>query len=75
MLFYISSFNNQYYVSFYALAHACCTIIIPHRHRSIAKSYFRRCDGVLLLYDCMYERSFINVREWMTAIEVTFVVT
>ncbi|KAL4224722.1 hypothetical protein ACF0H5_015419 [Mactra antiquata] len=39
------------------------------RFRSIAKSYFRRADGVLLLYDCTYERSFINVREWMESIE------
>ena len=40
------------------------------RFRSIAKSYFRRADGVLLLYDCTYERSFLNVREWLEAIEV-----
>nr|KAG5690775.1 hypothetical protein BaRGS_013065 [Batillaria attramentaria] len=39
------------------------------RFRSIAKSYFRRADGVLLLYDCTYERSFLNVREWLDAIE------
>ena len=41
------------------------------RFRSIAKSYFRRADGVLLLYDCTYERSFINVRDWIEAIEVS----
>lgn len=39
------------------------------RFRSIAKSYFRRADGVLLLYDCTYERSFLNVREWVEAVE------
>ncbi|XP_052821855.1 ras and EF-hand domain-containing protein homolog [Octopus bimaculoides] len=39
------------------------------RFRSIAKSYFRRADGVLLLYDCTYERSFINVRDWLQTIE------
>lgn len=39
------------------------------RFRSIAKSYFRRADGVLLLYDCTYERSFLNIREWTDAIE------
>ncbi|CAH1787215.1 unnamed protein product [Owenia fusiformis] len=39
------------------------------RFRSIAKSYFRRADGVLLLYDCTYERSFINVRDWMESIQ------
>ncbi|XP_071852085.1 ras and EF-hand domain-containing protein homolog isoform X2 [Apostichopus japonicus] len=39
------------------------------RFRSIAKSYFRRADGVLLLYDCTFERSFINVRDWIEAVE------
>lgn len=39
------------------------------RFRSIAKSYFRRADGVLLLYDCTYERSFLSIREWMDSIE------
>ncbi|XP_060568165.1 ras and EF-hand domain-containing protein homolog isoform X5 [Ruditapes philippinarum] len=39
------------------------------RFRSIAKSYFRRADGVLLLYDCTYERSFTSIREWMDSIE------
>nr|XP_006812326.1 PREDICTED: ras and EF-hand domain-containing protein homolog isoform X2 [Saccoglossus kowalevskii] len=38
------------------------------RFRSIAKSYFRRADGVLLLYDVTFERSFINVRDWIEAI-------
>ncbi|XP_064153146.1 ras and EF-hand domain-containing protein [Anguilla rostrata] len=39
------------------------------RFRSIAKSYFRRADGVLLLYDITCERSFLNVREWIDMIE------
>ncbi|XP_017661776.1 PREDICTED: ras and EF-hand domain-containing protein isoform X3 [Lepidothrix coronata] len=39
------------------------------RFRSIAKSYFRRADGVLLLYDVTCEKSFLNVREWMDMIE------
>lgn len=40
------------------------------RFRSIAKSYFRRADGVLLLYDVTCEKSFLNVREWVDMIEV-----
>lgn len=40
------------------------------RFRSIAKSYFRRADGVLLLYDVSCEGSFLNVREWVDMIEV-----
>ncbi|NWT04296.1 RASEF protein, partial [Mionectes macconnelli] len=39
------------------------------RFRSIAKSYFRRADGVLLLYDVACEKSFLNVREWVDMIE------
>lgn len=39
-----------------------------NRFRSIAKSYFRRCDGVILVYDSTYERSFLNVREWIDTI-------
>ena len=30
----------------------------------------RRADGVLLLYDCTYENSFLNVRDWISAVEV-----
>uniref|UniRef100_A0A3B3QF15 Uncharacterized protein n=1 Tax=Paramormyrops kingsleyae TaxID=1676925 RepID=A0A3B3QF15_9TELE len=40
------------------------------RFRSIAKSYFRRADGVLLLYDVTCEKSFLDVREWVDMIEV-----
>ncbi|XP_061757294.1 ras and EF-hand domain-containing protein [Nerophis ophidion] len=39
------------------------------RFRSIAKSYFRRADGVLLLYDVTCEKSFLSVREWVDMIE------
>ncbi|XP_021098404.1 ras and EF-hand domain-containing protein isoform X2 [Heterocephalus glaber] len=39
------------------------------RFRSIAKSYFRKAGGVLLLYDVTCEKSFLNVREWMDMIE------
>ncbi|KAM7439153.1 hypothetical protein ABFA07_011420 [Porites harrisoni] len=39
------------------------------RFRSIAKSYFRKADGVLLLYDVTCETSYIDVRDWVEAIE------
>uniref|UniRef100_A0A8C5LIH1 RAS and EF hand domain containing n=1 Tax=Jaculus jaculus TaxID=51337 RepID=A0A8C5LIH1_JACJA len=39
------------------------------RFRSIAKSYFRKADGVLLLYDVTCDKSFLNVREWVDMIE------
>uniref|UniRef100_A0A3Q3EMR5 RAS and EF-hand domain containing 2 n=1 Tax=Labrus bergylta TaxID=56723 RepID=A0A3Q3EMR5_9LABR len=38
------------------------------RFRSIARSYFRKAHGVLLLYDVTSESSFLNVRAWMDQI-------
>ncbi|XP_071525121.1 ras and EF-hand domain-containing protein homolog isoform X1 [Panulirus ornatus] len=39
------------------------------RFRSITKTYFRRADGVFLLYDVTSERSFLNVRQWIQSID------
>ncbi|XP_069172216.1 ras and EF-hand domain-containing protein homolog isoform X2 [Procambarus clarkii] len=39
------------------------------RFRSITRTYFRRADGVLLLYDVTSERSFLNVRQWIQSID------
>ncbi|KAF7224469.1 ras and EF-hand domain-containing protein isoform X2 [Nothobranchius furzeri] len=39
------------------------------RFRSIAKSYFRKAHGVLLLYDVTSESSFLNVRAWVDEIQ------
>ncbi|KAI1289225.1 Ras and EF-hand domain-containing protein [Halotydeus destructor] len=39
------------------------------RFRSITKSYFRKADGILLLYDVSNERSFLNVRQWISDVE------
>ncbi|RWS26063.1 ras and EF-hand domain-containing protein-like isoform X3 [Leptotrombidium deliense] len=41
------------------------------RFRSLTKSYFRKADGIILMYDVTSEPSFLNVREWMNAIEDT----
>lgn len=34
------------------------------RFRSITQSYFRKADGVMLLFDVSNERSFLNIRHW-----------
>ncbi|XP_032783433.2 ras and EF-hand domain-containing protein-like [Daphnia magna] len=34
------------------------------RFRSITQSYYRKADGVMLLFDVSNERSFINIRHW-----------
>ena len=41
------------------------------RFRSVTRSYFRRADGVMLLYDVTNERSFMSVREWVEAVDVS----
>ncbi|XP_069622248.1 ras and EF-hand domain-containing protein-like isoform X1 [Ranitomeya imitator] len=39
------------------------------RFRSIAKSYFRKAHGVLLMYDVTSQASFLNVRQWIDEIK------
>ena len=41
------------------------------RFRSVTKTYFRRADGVMLLYDVTSERSFSSVRSWVENIDVS----
>ncbi|XP_071796071.1 uncharacterized protein [Asterias amurensis] len=38
------------------------------RFRSIPHAYFRKADGVLLLYDLSCEKSFLNVKSWIESI-------
>lgn len=47
------------------------SVSLDCRFRSIARSYFRKAHGVLLLYDVTSESSFLNVREWVDQIQVT----
>ncbi|OZC09065.1 Ras family protein [Onchocerca flexuosa] len=39
------------------------------RFRSITKQYFRKADGVVLMYDVTSEQSFLNVRNWITSVK------
>ncbi len=39
------------------------------RFRTITKSYYERAMGVVLVYDCSEERSFVEIRSWMKQIE------
>ncbi|KAK2152197.1 hypothetical protein LSH36_337g01059 [Paralvinella palmiformis] len=41
------------------------------RFRSITKQYFRKADGVLVMYDVTSEVSFKNVRNWMISVQLT----
>uniref|UniRef100_A0A0K0DDX3 Ras family protein n=1 Tax=Angiostrongylus cantonensis TaxID=6313 RepID=A0A0K0DDX3_ANGCA len=40
------------------------------RFRSITKQYFRKADGVLLLFDVTSEQSFLNVRNWIESVRL-----
>jgi Ras and EF-hand domain-containing protein len=46
-------------------------VLGQERFRSMTKTYFRRADGVMLLYDVTSERSFLNVRQWVQSIDVS----
>uniref|UniRef100_A0A1I8ES21 Ras family protein n=2 Tax=Wuchereria bancrofti TaxID=6293 RepID=A0A1I8ES21_WUCBA len=39
------------------------------RFRSITEQYFRKADGVILMYDVTSERSFLNVRNWINSVK------
>lgn len=54
------------YATFHQLNHCSFS-----RFRSIARSYFRKAHGVLLLYDVTSESSFLSVRAWVDQVQVT----
>ncbi|KAK6191352.1 hypothetical protein SNE40_003067 [Patella caerulea] len=39
------------------------------RFRSITKQYFRKADGVVIMYDVTCESTFTNIRNWMLSVE------
>uniref|UniRef100_A0A4W5PAJ6 Calcium release activated channel regulator 2A n=1 Tax=Hucho hucho TaxID=62062 RepID=A0A4W5PAJ6_9TELE len=40
------------------------------RYRSITKQFFRKADGVVVMYDITAEQSFTAVRQWLTSVQV-----
>ncbi|XP_071519143.1 EF-hand calcium-binding domain-containing protein 4B-like [Panulirus ornatus] len=41
------------------------------RFRSITKQYYRKADGVVVMYDLTNEQSFLNVVDWITSVKET----
>lgn len=39
------------------------------RFRSMTKTYFRKADGVIVMYDVTSERTFTSIRNWMTSVQ------
>lgn len=45
-------------------------VLLGLRFRSITKQYFRKADGILVMYDITAECSFMAVRNWMSSVQV-----
>lgn len=45
-------------------------VLLGLRFRSITKQYFRKADGILVMYDITAECSFTAVRNWMSSVQV-----
>lgn len=45
-------------------------VLLGLRFRSITKQYFRKADGILVMYDVTAECSFTAVRNWMSSVQV-----
>lgn len=43
-------------------------VLLYHRYRSITKQFFRRVDGVVIIYDITVEESFEAVGPWIANI-------
>ncbi|OCT88198.1 EF-hand calcium-binding domain-containing protein 4B [Xenopus laevis] len=39
------------------------------RYRSITKQFFRKADGVIVMYDITCKETFMAVRQWLTSVE------
>lgn len=46
------------------------TSSLTSRYRSITKQFFRKADGVVVMYDITAEPSFTAVRQWLTSVKV-----
>ena len=44
-------------------------LLVTCRFRSITKQYFRKADGVVIMFDVTNEHSFLNVRNWMASVK------
>jgi len=45
--------------------------VLTCRYRSITKQFFRKADGVIVMYDITAKDTFTAVKHWLISIEVT----
>lgn len=41
------------------------------RYRCITQQFFRKVDGIIIVYDLTAKESFLSVRQWLSSIEVS----
>lgn len=42
------------------------------RYRCITQQFFRKVDGVIIMYDLTAKQSFLSVRLWLSSVEVSW---
>ncbi|XP_006506408.1 EF-hand calcium-binding domain-containing protein 4B isoform X3 [Mus musculus] len=42
------------------------------RYRCISQQFFRKADGVAVMYDLTAKQSFLSIRQWLSSVEVGF---
>jgi len=74
----LSSFSIAFSVQVKTLAVSGRQVVLQlwdtagqERYRSITRQYFRKADGVVVVYDVTNEKSFLSVRSWMQNVQVS----
>lgn len=48
------------------------TVALGGRYRCITQQFFRKADGVIVMYDLTAKQSFLSVRHWLSSLEVSW---
>lgn len=69
--FYLSKEAEKVLFHYVSCTHKFATSsCLSCRYRSITKQFFRKADGVVVMYDITTEESFTAVRQWLTSVKV-----
>lgn len=64
----MTSFPNTLFACYYQVL--SMSFLVISRFRSMTQQYFRKADGIIVVYDVTTETSFKNVRNWMHSVQV-----
>lgn len=48
------------------------SVLPVFRYRSITKQFFRKADGVVVMYEITAQQSFTAVRQWLGSVQVCY---